>query len=130
MKLGITQLAGLAAALLMVTPAAAETGSPAGMWQTGPGDVKLEFQLCGEKGQELCGWLRYARDQSQRVQRYVNKPVMEKAERVGPRTWKGQIVLSGHRIYGTMALAKEDTFVVDGCVALIICGEFNLYRHK
>lgn len=128
MKNGIRLLAVLAAALLMVAPAAAETGSPAGMWQTGPGDVRLEFALCGEQGQQLCGWLRYARDNSPRVQRYLNKPVVERAQRVGPRAWKGQIVLSGHKMYGTMALAEENRFVVDGCVALIICGEFNLYR--
>jgi hypothetical protein len=123
---GLTGIA--AAALLLAGPATAETGSPAGMWQTGPGDVRLEFALCGKKGQELCGWLRYSRDKSPRVQRYLNKPVVEQAKRVGPRTWKGQIVLSGHKMNGTMELATEDRFVVDGCVALIICGEFNLYR--
>lgn len=129
MKHLIKGLAGTAAVvLLLAAPAAAETGSPAGIWQTGPEDVKLEFALCGKGGQELCGWLRYARDKSARVQRYLNKPVVEKAERVGPRTWKGEIVLSGHKMYGTMELAREDKFVVDGCVALIICGEFNLYR--
>jgi uncharacterized protein (DUF2147 family) len=128
MKHGIKALAALAGALLMAAPAVAQEASPAGMWQTGPGDVRLEFQLCGKEGQELCGWLRYARDESPRVQRYLNQPVVEQAERVGQRTWKGAIILAGHRMYGTMALAEENRFVVDGCVALIICGEFNLYR--
>lgn len=129
MKYGIKGLAGtVAVMLLLAMPAAAQEASPAGLWQTGPGDVKIEFQYCGENNEELCGWLRYARDNSQRVQRYVDKMVMERAKRVGTRQWKGDLVLSGHRMYGTMRLAKRDRLEFDGCVALIICGEFNLYR--
>lgn len=129
MKHVIKGLAGAVVALLaLAMPAAAQEGSPVGVWQTGPGDVKIEFQYCGKNNEELCGWLRYARDDSQRVQQYMNKMVMERAERVGSREWKGDLVLSGHRMYGTMRLAKRDRLEFDGCVALIICGEFNLYR--
>jgi uncharacterized protein (DUF2147 family) len=128
MRNGIKPLAALAAALLMAAPTVAQEATPAGLWRTGPGDVKVEFQFCGKNNQELCGWLRYARDKSPRVQRYMNKMVMERAERVGARQWKGDLVLSGHRVYGTMKLAKRDRLKFDGCVALIICGEFNLYR--
>lgn len=129
MKHVIKGLAGvIAAALLLVAPAAAQEASPVGLWQTGPGDAKIEFEYCGKNNEELCGWLRYSRDKSPRVQRHMNKMVMERAERVGKRQWKGDFVLSGHRMHGTMRLAERDRLEFDGCVALIICGEFNLYR--
>ena len=128
MKHVIKGLAGAVAAVLVLAMPAAAQDSPVGLWQTGPGDAKIEFQYCGKYNEELCGWLRYSRDKSPRVQRYINKMVMERAERVGTRQWKGDLVLSGHRMYGTMRLAKRDRLEFDGCVALIICGEFNLYR--
>ena len=120
--------AAVVAALLGGQAMAATVGSPDGNWATGPKDYRYEFKLCGKDGQELCGWMTYGFDPSPQVQRYVGKLVLDRARRIGPQAWKGDLVFAGHRMNGTMTLVEPNRLEIDACVAIIICGKFNMYR--
>jgi uncharacterized protein (DUF2147 family) len=118
----------LAVAVVALTGGQAMAATVAGKWATGPKDVRYEFKLCGEDGQELCAWMTYAFDQSPQVQRYVGTQVLDRARRVGPQSWKGDIVFAGYRMNGKMTLIKPNEMEIDGCVAFIICGKFSMFR--
>ncbi len=129
MRTVLKALSAAAIAVLASAPAmGAAAQSPEGDWTTGPKDVRHEFKLCGKDGQDLCAWLTYALDQNPRVQRYVGKQVVDQARRIGPGAWKGSLVFAGHRMSGTMTLVKPDEMEIEGCVALIICGKFSMFR--
>lgn len=129
MRTVLRVLSVAAIAILAGAPAmGAAAQSPEGNWVTGPKDVRHEFKLCGKDGQELCAWLTYVLDQNPRVQRYVGKQVLDRARRIGPQAWKGSLVFSGYRMNGTMTLIRPDEMEIEGCVALIICGKFSMYR--
>lgn len=127
MKLIFKVLTASLLAATMVAPVVAEdVPAVAGDWQTGPGDLTYRLELCGN-GQELCGIMTYSRDPDPRLQRNVGKQIIDRAKRVGPQSWKGELIFAGQRLNGTMTLAG-DVLQIDGCAYLIICGKFNLYR--
>lgn len=120
----------LAAACLVLGsgPASAQEVPIAGNWETGPRDYRYTFELCGPRGQDLCGTMTYGLDQSPRIQRYVGKRAFDQVKRVGPQSWKGNIFFSGYSMNGTITMVGPDKIEIDGCVVLIICGEFAMYR--
>lgn len=126
MKSVIKVLTGLALAATIAMPAAAEEKSIAGDWRTGPGDLAYRLELCGN-GQELCGTMIYTRDQDPRLVRNLGKQIIDRARRVGPQSWKGDLIFAGQKMSGTMTL-EGDELKFDGCAYLIICGKFSLFR--
>ncbi|HQZ12536.1 MAG TPA: DUF2147 domain-containing protein [Devosia sp.] len=126
MKFVLKALAGLALVATMVAPVAAVEKTIVGNWQTGPGDLAYKLEFCGN-GEELCGVLTYSRDQDARLQRNVGKQIIDRAKRVGPQSWKGDLIFAGQKMNGTMTL-DGDVLHFDGCAYLVICGKFNLYR--
>jgi uncharacterized protein (DUF2147 family) len=127
MKRIFKALAVAAMAASTIAPVTAEEAPAiAGDWQTGPGDLAYRLELCGN-GQQLCGIMTYSRDPDPRLQGNVGKQIIDHAKRVGPQSWKGELIFAGQRLSGTMTLAG-DVLQIDGCAYLIICGKFNLYR--
>ena len=120
---------GVAAAMALAASSASGQDVPvAGNWETGPRDYRYQLELCGPSGQDLCGIMTYGLDQSPRVQRYVGKRTFDAARRIGPASWKGDIVFAGYSMNGKITLAEPDRLEIDGCVLLLICGKFNMYR--
>jgi hypothetical protein len=127
MKLVLKALAALATVAAMAAPVwAEEVPAIAGDWQTGTGDLAYRLELCGS-GQELCGIMTYSRDPDPRLQRNVGRQIVDRARRVGPQSWKGDLIFAGQRLNGTMTLAGDE-LKFDGCAYLIICGQFSLFR--
>ena len=126
MKLVLKALTALALAASMATPGMAAEKSIAGDWQTGTGDLAYRLELCGN-GQELCGVMTYTRDQDARLVRNVGKQIIDRAQKVGPQSWKGDLIFAGQKMNGTMTL-EGDELKFDGCAYLIICGKFSLFR--
>lgn len=118
----------LAAAAALTGGQALAAASINGHWATGPRDYRYEFKLCGQGGQELCAWMTYGFDPDPRIQRYVGQQVIDRARPIGPQAWKGNFVFAGYRMNGKMTLVEPNRVEIDGCVALIICGKFNMYR--
>lgn len=110
----------------MVAPVLAEEPKVNGQWQTGPGDLQYRLELCGSKG-ELCGVMTYSRDPDKRLQAAVGTMVLNHAKRVGPQSWKGDLIFSGQKLNGTMTL-DGDVMRFKGCAYIVVCGDFNLYR--
>jgi len=127
MKYDLKALAATAM-VLMATPALAQDVPVAGKWETGPRDYRYQLELCGPQGQDLCGIMTYGLDQSPQIQRYVGKRAFDAARRIGPQSWKGDIVFAGHRMNGTVTMVHPDKLEIDGCALLIICGKFAMYR--
>jgi uncharacterized protein (DUF2147 family) len=126
MKRVLKALTVLMVAAAMVAPAAAEEKSIAGDWRTGPGDLAYRLELCGT-GEQLCGIMTYTRDQDPRLVSNVGKQIIDHARRVGPQSWKGDLIFAGHKMSGTMTL-EGDELKFDGCAYLVVCGKFSLFR--
>jgi uncharacterized protein (DUF2147 family) len=126
MKRVLKALTALMVAATMAAPVAAEEKSIVGDWQTGTGDLAYRLELCGS-GQELCGIMTYTRDQDPRLVRNVGKQIIDHAKRVGPQSWKGDLIFAGQKMNGTMTLAGDE-LKFDGCAYLVICGKFSLFR--
>lgn len=126
MKSTLTGIAAAACALMVAGPALAEIHSPAGTWTTGPKDSRYEITLCGD-GDDMCGTLVWAKDESPEVSRYLNTTVLDTARRVGNQEWYGVTTIAGNRFRGTLTLVNRDQLHIKACNGLV-CGEFNLYR--
>jgi uncharacterized protein (DUF2147 family) len=126
MKRVLKALTALMVAATMAAPVAAEEKSIVGDWQTGTGDLAYRLEMCGS-GEELCGIMTYTRDQDPRLVRNVGKQIIDHAKRVGPQSWKGDLIFAGQKMNGTMTLAGDE-LKFDGCAYLVICGKFSLFR--
>ncbi len=125
MKLVFRALAAVVMAASMCAPATAAEPKIAGEWQTGTGDLAYRLSLCGDGA--LCGIMTYSRDPDARLQANVGKQIINHAERVGPQSWKGELIFAGQRLNGTMTLVGDE-LKIDGCAYLIVCGNFSLFR--
>jgi uncharacterized protein (DUF2147 family) len=114
----------LGAALLMsLTPAMAKE---LGVYQTS--DRKMDFQLrtCG--GDNLCVKLLAARGTaaSKQVKPYIGKLVVNKAKAAGDNRWRGVMHFCEYDLNGDMRLRPGKSFIISGCVYLIVCQDITL----
>lgn len=120
---------GLGAATLMgLSPVAAKE---LGVYQTT--DRKMDFQLstCGN-GDDLCVRLTAARGSAatRQVKPYVGKLVINQAKAAGANKWRGKMRYGDFELSGDMRLRPGKSFVISGCVYLIVCDDFTLIPAK
>ena len=113
-----------AALLLSLAPAMAKE---LGVYQTT--DRKMDFKLttCGG-GTDLCVRLTAARGSAatKQVKPYIGKLVINKAKAAGANKWKGSMRYGDFDLSGDMQLRPGKSFVISGCVYLIMCDDFTL----
>lgn len=117
-------------ALLLAGMASPTLASPEGMWEIEMRDSRYEVSLCGD-GTELCAkliWLGNGADSPENLP-YLNTFLIEEARATGPNQWKGDLHLYGQTAAGTITQVGEDQITLTGCVALILCRNYQMYRY-
>lgn len=119
----------IAAALTLaaVLPSAA---SPEGTWEIEMRDSRYGVELCGD-GTQLCGtliWLGNGADNAENLP-YMNTMIIDHAKPVGPNKWQGQLNLYGNKASGTITQVSADQITLQGCVLLVICKTYQMYRY-
>ena len=123
--------AALAGALLMgLSPALAAQNL--GIYQTT--DRKMDFELvtCGSSDKDLCVTLLAARGSAatKQVKPYIGKLVVNKAKAAGENTWRGTMRFGQYDLDGKMRLRPGKSFVISGCVYLVVCEDIKLIPAK
>jgi uncharacterized protein (DUF2147 family) len=112
--------------LAAVLPAAA---SPVGMWEIEMRDSRYDVTLCGD-GTQLCAelvWLGNGADNAENLP-YLNSLLIDHAKQTRPNQWKGELHIYGQRAAGTITQVSADQITLRGCVALVICKTYQMYR--
>ena len=127
MRLLRSVLAALSLAALVMPASAA---SPDGVWELETRDTRIQLNICGD-GQQLCGALVWLSDDdyNERYKPLLNKPMMERVTQVSPTQWRGRMRLFGHSAQGTITQVSEDQLTLEGCVLLVVCKSYQMYRH-
>jgi len=121
-------IAGVALAAMSSVPALA---SPEGIWEIEMGDSRYRVELCGPEGTALCGtliWLGNGADNAENLP-YLNMLMIDHARQVGPDRWKGDLHLYGQSAAGTISQVGADQITLRGCVAIILCKSYQMYRY-
>ena len=125
-------LRGLAlgvAGLLAVPAMAQGLASPAGIWEIEMRDSRYRVELCGD-GTALCGtliWLGNGADNKDNLP-YLNK-LLVTALSSGLGQWRGELHVYGQTAAGTITQISDEQLSVTGCVFLVICKSYRLYRY-
>ena len=125
-------LRGLAlgvAGLLAVPAMAQGLASPAGIWEIEMRDSRYRVELCGD-GTALCGtliWLGNGADNKDNLP-YLNK-LLVTAPSSGLGQWRGELHVYGQSAAGTITQISDEQISVTGCVFLVICKSYRLYRY-
>ncbi len=122
-RLGLALMTGLLCAL----PAMA---SPVGMWEIETRDSRYDVSLCGD-GTQLCAelvWLGRGADNPTNMP-YLNTLLIDRAKQTKPGEWKGKLHLFGQTADGTISQVGPDRITLRGCVALILCKSYQMYRY-
>lgn len=117
-------------ALLLAGMAGPALASPEGTWEIEMRDSRYEVSLCGD-GTELCAkliWLGNGADSPENLP-YLNTFLIEEAQPTGPGEWKGDLHLYGQSAAGTIRQVGPDQITLTGCVALILCKSYQMYRY-
>ncbi|ODT68364.1 MAG: hypothetical protein ABS75_20835 [Pelagibacterium sp. SCN 63-23] len=126
-KLRSLGIASLFVALLgSVLPVQA---SPVGKWEIEFGDSRYDVTLCGD-GTQLCAeliWLGNGADNAQNMP-YLNTLLIDRATPTQPGEWKGNLHLFGQTADGTITQVGADQITLRGCVAVVLCRSYQLYR--
>lgn len=119
----------LAAMVLMGSIMPAAAASPDGVWELETRDTRIQLNICGD-GDRLCGalvWLSDA-DYNERYKPLLNKPMMERVTQVSPSEWRGKMRLFGYSAQGTITQVSDDQLTLEGCVMLVVCKTYQMYR--
>jgi uncharacterized protein (DUF2147 family) len=122
------KFASIALGFTMILAGAAQA-SPVGMWEIEMGDSRYDVTLCGD-GTQLCArliWLGNGADNEQNMP-YLNRLLIDKAVRVSEGEWKGDLHLFGQTAAGTIKQVSDDHISLRGCVAYILCKDYQMYR--
>lgn len=126
MRYASVKLVACCVAIAAATPAFADLYSPAGTWTTGGKDSRYEITLCGD-GDDMCGRLVWLRDANADLTPYLNKTILDTARRIGNQTWRGSVVIAGHKARGTLTLVDRDTLEIRACNGAV-CATAQLFR--
>ena len=117
----------LGALTLLAQPALA---SPEGIWEIEMRDSRYSVEMCGD-GTQLCStliWLGRGADNAENLP-YLNMLMIDHARQVGPNRWKGDLHLYGQSAAGTITQVGADQITLRGCVAIILCKSYQMYRY-
>ncbi len=120
----------IAASVLVGSVMPAAAASPDGVWELETRDTRIQLNICGD-GDRLCGalvWLSDA-DYNERYKPLLNKPMMERVTQVSPNEWRGKMRLFGYSAQGTITQVSDDQLALEGCVMLVVCKTYQMYRH-
>ncbi len=118
------------ALVLGMSVAVPAMASPVGVWEIEMRDSRYDVTMCGD-GTQLCGeliWLGNGADNAENLP-YMNTMVIDHAPQIGPGLWKGTLNLYGHRAEGTITQVSEDQITLKGCVLLVVCKTYQMYRY-
>jgi uncharacterized protein (DUF2147 family) len=120
------------AALLVVAPAMAQApASPVGTWEIEMRDSRYRVEMCGD-GTQLCGtliWLGNGADSPDNLP-YLNTLMIDHARQVKPNQWRGDLHIYGQTAGGTITQVSADQITLKGCVALVLCKTYQMYRYQ
>ncbi|SMQ70458.1 Uncharacterized conserved protein, DUF2147 family [Devosia lucknowensis] len=105
--------------------------SPVGMWEIEMRDSRYDVQLCGD-GTQLCAelvWLGNGADNAENLP-YMNTLLIDHARQTRPNQWKGELHIYGQKAAGTITQVSADQITLKGCVALVICKTYQMYRYN
>jgi len=117
----------LGALTLLAQPALA---SPEGIWEIEMRDSRYSVEMCGD-GTQLCStliWLGRGADNAENLP-YLNTLLIDHARQVKPNQWKGDLHIYGQTAGGTITQVNEDEIVLKGCVMLVLCKTYRMYRY-
>lgn len=121
---------GAAVAALLAAPAVAQPlASPAGIWEIEMRDSRYRVELCDD-GTALCGtlvWLGNGADNKDNLP-YLNT-LLVTAPQSGQGQWRGELHVYGQSAAGTITQISDDQLSVRGCILLVICKSYRLYRY-
>jgi len=123
----LSRFFAFAFAALVATPALA---SPAGVWEIEMRDSRYEVTMCGD-GTQLCAeliWLGNGADSPENLP-YMNTLLIDHARQTRPNQWKGELSIYGQKASGTITMVSADQITLKGCVALVICKSYKMYRY-
>jgi uncharacterized protein (DUF2147 family) len=129
MAAALRMLASVAVVVGATVPALA---SPEGIWEIEMRDSRYSVELCGEDGTALCGtliWLGNGADNAENLP-YLNTLMIDHARQVKPNQWKGDLHLYGQSAAGTITQVSADQITLTGCVAVILCKTYQMYRYS
>ncbi len=121
---------GLMALGLIVATVAPALASPVGVWEIEMRDSRYKVEMCGD-GTQLCGtliWLGNGADNAENLP-YLNTLLIDHAPQSGPNRWKGTLNLYGNKATGTITQVSEDQITLKGCVLLVVCKTYQMYRY-
>jgi len=120
--LSVAMMAGI------VVPA---LGSPEGVWEFKTKDTRVAVEMCGD-GRALCGTLVWLKDTTynEKYEPFLGTLMVDKAEPSGPGRWQGEMNFFGQKASGTITQSGEDQISIRGCVMLVLCKTYQLYRYK
>jgi len=104
--------------------------SPVGVWEIESRDSRYDVTLCGD-GTALCAeliWLGNGADNPTNMP-YLNTLLIDQAAPTAPGEWKGALHLFGQTADGTITQVNADQISLRGCVALIVCKSYQMYRY-
>lgn len=113
--------------LVAVAPAFA---SPVGVWEIETRDSRYDVSLCGD-GTQLCAeliWLGNGADSVENLP-YLNTLLIDHAVQTRPGEWKGELHIYGQSAAGTITQVSADQITLTGCVALVICRSYQMFRY-
>ena len=119
---------GIAFAALASLPAVA---SPVGIWEIEMRDSRYKVEMCGD-GSQFCAeliWLGNGADNAENLP-YLNTLMIDHARQVKPNQWKGDLHLYGQSAAGTITQVSADQITLTGCVAVILCKTYQMYRYS
>jgi hypothetical protein len=64
------------------------------------------------------------------VKPYIGKLVVNKAKAAGENTWRGVMRFGQYDLDGKMRLRPGKSFVISGCVYLVVCEDIKLIPAK
>lgn len=103
--------------------------SPEGTWEIESRDSRYAVSLCGD-GTQLCAeliWLGNGADNEQNMP-YLNTLLIDRASPTKPGEWQGKLHLFGQTADGTITQVSPDQITLRGCVALVLCKSYQMYR--
>ena len=126
----VTRLATAAfvLALLSAPALAANTGSPAGSWQSTDGSARVRVTMCGD-GTQLCAKLTGLSGEARTSENLglLNTYVVSGATQADTGEWRGTIHFNGQTAEAHITMVSASTIRVAGC-QLGMCKTFEFRR--